>query len=155
MPVGVRNYAAVARAVTNTASTTVPMWNLAGGTVSRLMLYDLISGSDATPADNYAEFAVRRTSAAGTTTATFTPTLLDSANGAAAGVFATTWSVNPTVTAASDLLNIPHNQRATFRWVANPGGELIVPVTAGAGLALMSVATNLAATYGWTAHWTE
>jgi hypothetical protein len=155
MPVGLRNYAGVARAVTNTTSTTAPMWYLTGGAVSRLVLYDLVVGSDATPADNYAEFAIRRTTTAGTTTTTFTPTLLDPANGAAAGVFVLTASAQPTITANSDLLNIPINQRATFRWVANPGGELIVPATAGNGLAFMAVASNATATYGITAYWSE
>jgi hypothetical protein len=83
------------------------------------------------------------------------PTALDPANAAAAAVFVLTASAQPTITALSDLLNIPHNQRATFRWVAAPGGEIIVPATAAAGVAFMAVASNAAATYGWTIHWQE
>lgn len=150
-----RNYSGIARAITNTTSTTTPLWYMTGGTVSRLTIYDLISGSDATPADNYAEFAIRRTTTAGTTTTTFVPTLLDPANGAAAAVFVLTASAQPTITGNSDLINIPQNQRATFRWVAAPGGELIVPATANNGLALMAVASNATATYGFTCYWQE
>lgn len=150
-----RNYAGIARNTTNTTSTTTPMWYLTGGTVSRLSIYDIIQGSDATPADNDAEFAIRRTTTAGTTTTTFVPTLLDPANGAAAGIFVLTASAQPTITAASDLINIAQNQRATFRWVAAPNGELIVPATAAAGIAMMAVASNATGTWGWTCYWTE
>jgi hypothetical protein len=140
---------------TNTASATVPMLNLTGGTTTRLRIGDIIIGSNATPADNYAQFALRRTSAAGTTSATFTPTALDPADPAAAAVFATAWSVNPTITASSDLLEVSMNQRATFRWVAAPDSEIIVPATAGAGVALMSVATSGNASYTHTVLWQE
>lgn len=150
-----RAYAGIARNVTNTSSTTVPMWWLTGGTVSRLTVYDIISGSDATPADNYAEFALRRSTTLGTVSTSFTPTALDPANPAAAATFNLTGSGQPTITASSDVLNIAHNQRATFRWVAAPGGELIVPATSANGFALMAVASNATGTYGWTVHWQE
>lgn len=150
-----RAYAGIARNVTNTTSTTVPMWWLTGGTVSRLTVYDIISGSDATPADNYAEFALRRATTLGTVSTSFTPTALDPANPAAAATFSLTASAQPTITASSDVLNIAHNQRATFRWVAAPGGELIVPATSANGFALMAVASNATGTYGWTVHWVE
>jgi hypothetical protein len=150
-----RNYAGVARNVTNTTSTTNPMWGLTGSATSRLSVYDIIQGSDAVPADNDAEFAIRRSSSNGTTTTNFTPNALDPANPAAAGVFTTAWSVQPTITAASDLINIAQNMRATFRWVAAPNGELIIPATAGAGLQMMAVASNSTGTWGWTVYWTE
>jgi hypothetical protein len=142
-------------AATNTTSTTVPMFTLVGAATTRLFAYDLISGSNATPADNYAQFAMRRVSARGTQSATWTPTALDSANPASLAVFDTTWSVNPTITASSDLLQISHNQRATFRWVAAPLSELVVPATAGAGLAWMAAGSNATASYNWTLLWEE
>lgn len=149
-----RRYSGIANA-TNTASTTVPMFNLTGAATTRLRVYDFVSGSDATPADNAGKFSFRRTSAAGTTSATFTPTALDPADPASLATFATAWSANPTVTANSDLLQVAHNQRATFRWVAAPDSEFVVPATAGAGLALMAVVTSGAVNYAWTLLWAE
>jgi hypothetical protein len=52
-------------------------------------------------------------------------------------------------------LQVAHNQRATFRWVAIPDGELIVPATAGAGLALMSIVASATANYAWSSSWQE
>ena len=149
-----RRYSGYATA-TNTTSTTVPMFDVVGAATTRLFAYDLISGSNATPADNYAQFGIRRVSARGTQTATWAPTALDAANPASLAVFNTTWSGNPTITASSDLLNVSHNQRATFRWVAAPGSELVVAATAGAGLALMAVGSNATAAYQWTLLWEE
>ena len=140
---------------TNTASTTVPMFSLTGTSTTRVRVYDIISGSDATPADNAAKFAIRRTTANGTTSTTVTPTALDPADPASAVTYTTAWSANPTITASSDLLQFAHNMRSTFRWVAVPGGELVIPATAGAGLALMAVVTTTAANYAWTTHWEE
>jgi len=53
-------------------------------------------------------------------------------------------TVEPTYTAGAFLLTVDLNQRATFRWVAPPGGELVTPATNanGAGV-LNSVATAL------------
>ena len=39
-------------------------------------------------------------------------------------------TVGPTVTADEQLLDFDINQRATFRWVAAPGGELVIPAIA-------------------------
>ena len=149
-----RKYAAYGTA-TNTASTTVPMWVLTGATTTRVRLYDINSWSNTAPADNSGEFGVRRTSARGTQSTTVTPNALDPADPASLVTYDTAWSVNPTVTASSDLLRFAHNLRATFRWVAIPGGELVIPATSGAGLALLAVVTNTASTYGWTVHWEE
>lgn len=139
-------YAAFVSA-TNTASTTVPMWCLTGGTSKRVHLYHTIIGSVATPANQAAHFAVRRTSAAGTSNAAFVATKLDPADGASIAVFDTGWAVNPTITASSDLLPIVMNQQATVQWMVDPANGLVIPATSGAGLAQMSVATTSAAAF--------
>lgn len=149
-----RKYSGVASA-NNTTSTTVPMFSLVGAATTRLFVYDFISGAAALPADNYAQFAIRRVSARGTQSASWTPIPLDPANPASLATFDTAWSGNPTITASSDVLQISHNQRATMRWVAAPGSELVVPSTAGAGLALMAVGSNATANYNWTVLWEE
>lgn len=150
-----RRYSGFSNA-TNTASTTVPMFTIVGIATTRIRVYDFISGSDATPADNAGKFSFRRISARGTSTASVTPNPLDPADPASlAAAYDTAWSGNPTITANSDLLQFAHNQRATFRWVAAPDSELIIPATAGAGLALMAVVTTATANYAWTTLWQE
>jgi hypothetical protein len=114
-----------------------------------------MSGSDATPADAATKLGFRRTTARGTQSASVTPTALDGADPASLLNYDTTWNINPTITASSELLQIAHNQRATFRWVAQPDGELVIPATTAAGLALMSIVASATANYAWTTHWQE
>jgi hypothetical protein len=45
-------------------------------------------------------------------------------------------SAEGTYTAATELFDQGVNVRAAYRWVAYPGGELIVPDTAAAGIGL-------------------
>src|SRR3990172_3436875 len=124
---------------TNTLSTTILSLN-ATSTV-RPVIYDLICGSDATPADNAAEYSLRRCSLNGTGTAV-TPAALDPADPAAVTASVQAHTTEPTYTAGVNLLNWAQNQRATFRWVAAPGGELILPATTnnGAGFVVDTVA---------------
>ena len=150
-----RRYAGIRTGVTNTTSTTAPLCSVTGAATFRARIYDILSGADATPADNYAEFSLRRTSSNGTTSATFTPTALDPGDPAALATFTTTWSIQPTITASSDILSWTQNSRAAFRWVAVPDGELVIPATAGAGIAHMAVGSNTATTFQFTYHWQE
>ncbi len=140
---------------TNTVSTTVPMFTIVANTTVRVRVYDFISGSDATPADAATKLGFRRISARGTSTASVTPNALDPADPAALALYDTTWSVNPTITASSEVLQVAHNQRATFRWVAQPDSEIVIPATSGAGLALMSIVASATANYAWTSLWQE
>lgn len=149
-----RRYAGYSNA-TNTASTTVPMFTITGAATFRARLYDFVSGSDATPADVAGKFSFRRISSNGTTSTTVTPNALDPGDPASLATYTTAWSVNPTITASSDMLQIAHNARATVRWVAIPDGEIVIPATSGAGLALMAVVTTTAQNYAWTTHWQE
>ena len=149
-----RRYAGFSNA-TNTVSTTVPMFTIVAATTTRGRVYDFMSGSDATPADAATKLGFRRISAAGTTASTVTPNALDPADPAALLTYGLTWNINPTITASSEVLQVAHNQRATFRWVAQPDGELIIPATSGAGLALMSIVASATANYAWTSHWLE
>lgn len=133
--------------VTNTASTTVPMNTLTGGNTKRVRLYHLIIGSQAAPANQASEFTVNRTSTAGTPSASFTPTPLDPADGASIAAYVSTFSAQPTITPNSELLAMAMNQQATFQWMVDPSNGLVIPRTAGAGLAVISVATTSAVAY--------
>jgi hypothetical protein len=80
---------------------------------------------------------VQRCTAAGTSTAVV-PQPLDPADATTEMDAGENHTIEPTYTAAAILLQIPLNQRATFRWVAAPGGELVAPATASNGLGIIS-----------------
>lgn len=118
---------------TNTADTTI--LGLTSATTIRPRIYDLVMGSDATPADNAGEYVIQRTTGAGTSTSV-TPTALDPGDPAATAAAGEAHSSEPTYTANAILLQWAQNQRATFRWVAAPGGEIVLPATAANGIGL-------------------
>lgn len=97
--------------------------------------YDLTVGSSATPADNPFLWSVNKRTAAGGTPVPVTPQTLDDTDSIASTVVS---SSKPASNGAGSgrKLTIPLNQRATYRWVAAPGSELVVPATASQGLAL-------------------
>ena len=113
--------------------------NLFGSGAIRPSIYDILIGSDATPADNAYEFSLGRTTAIGTEGSGFTPVALDPLTVAATGDFGIDHAAEPTYTANAELLDIGLNQRATFRWVAAPGGELIATATNANGIGLLCV----------------
>jgi hypothetical protein len=121
-----------------TASTSLAVGTL--GAVSttqtrRGRWYDIMFGSEATPADAALLWTVQRYTAAGTSTAV-TPTALDSADAAFLGNAGENHTIDATFTSSLVLLSIALNQRATFRWVAAPGGELVYPATTANGLGI-------------------
>lgn len=142
---------------TNTASATNPLATLdANGATTRARLYDLVIGSDATPADAATKLAIQRCTTSGLGTTAVTPNPLDPADPASLMTWYSAWtSTQPTITATSTILQVGMNQRATFRWVAVPDSELVVPATQWNGLALMSVVASATANYAFTAMWQE
>ena len=101
-------------------------------------IYDLLIGTNGTPADNFVEWDISRvttvsTSAAAGTLVAAPP--LDPAN----AVALTVCTVNSTGSATISVPNIFYvgvNQRASYRWVAAPGSELVWPATSSNGFAL-------------------
>lgn len=135
-----RRYAA--RGVdTNTAATT--MIEVRSTTAIRPRIYDAIISSVATPADNAGEYYFQRTTTAGTSTA-FTPVALDSGDPASTATSGFAHSAEPTYTANAIMLDVATNQRATFRWVAAPNGEIVLPAAAN-GVGVLSNAIGGAA----------
>lgn len=120
----------------------------------RPKLYDVLVGCAVTPADEATNFVVQRYTAAGTATSV-TPQGLDPGDPAALASAGSNHSGEPTYTSAAILLTIPLNQRATFRWVASPGGELVMPATAANGLGIYSLAATGSAEHRATFHWEE
>jgi len=130
--------------------------NLISAATIRPAIYDLVAGCVATPADGATAFEVVRTTAVGTEASGFTPTALDPANPASlADIGVGVYSVEPTVTANSEILKFSVNQRATFRWVAAPGGELVAPATASNGLGTRSSSSTGTTAHEVMIHWEE
>lgn len=124
--------------LTRTASATLSVGNITSDatTPRRLRLYDMVvSAGEATPADNGFLWQVQRCTTVGTAT-TVTPQPLDTANAVALFDAAQNHTVDPTLTAGAIPFSLGLNQRASFRWVPAPDGEIYVPATANNGLAL-------------------
>jgi hypothetical protein len=102
------------------------------GALRRGKIYDILIGTNGTPADNYLEWDVSRMTADGTGTA-ITPNALDPADAAALGTSKANYTVEPTVTASSSAFYVGVNQRASYRWVAALGSELVYPASANNG----------------------
>lgn len=129
-----RKYA-IATTDTNTANTTA--LSLAATTAVRPMIYDVLVGSVATPADNAGEYILGRFTTDDGTGSAYTPSPIDSGDPACTAVVLVNHSGEPTYTANVFLLRFATNQRATFRWVAAPGSELKCPATANSGIGLL------------------
>jgi hypothetical protein len=119
---------------TNTAATT--QLELRSATTIRPKIYDLVLSSVATPADNAGEYFLQRTTTGGTSTAV-TPQALDPGDPAALAAGAVNHSAEPTYTSNAIMLRVSTNQRATFRWVAAPNGEIVLPAAAN-GVGILS-----------------
>lgn len=131
-----------------TDKTIINLFNPAATPTRRAAIYDLLVGSVATPADQAAKFQVGRTTAVGTEGAGFTPVNLDPGGPAGecdsgVGVF----GGEPTYTSNKELLVFSLNQRATFRWVANPGSELLLAATQNNGAGLKSKSSTSTQAY--------
>jgi hypothetical protein len=101
-------------------------------TQRRGKLYDFLVGSEATPGDTALLWTVDRGTTALGTASAVTPSKLDEADAVALLDCAENYTVNPTL--GVNLLAIPLNQRATFRWVAFPGSEIVLAATANLSL---------------------
>jgi hypothetical protein len=100
-------------------------------------VFDVILGSEATPADAAILWTFQRCSAAGTSTGV-TPQNLDPGSSTTEYDAGENHTIEPTYTAGAILLNVPLNQRATFRWVAAPGAEWVMPATASNGFGIQT-----------------
>ncbi len=122
-----------------TASTTASLASMTADATRprRLRVFDAIFGSEATPADAAILWTFQRCSAAGTSTGV-TPQNLDPASSTTEYDAGENHTIEPTYTASAILLNVPLNQRATFRWVAAPGAEWVMPQTASNGFGIQT-----------------
>lgn len=101
----------------------------------RIKIYDLLIGTNGTPADNFMEFDISRVTLASTATSA-TPQPLDQADATSLTTTTVNSSTFGTITANTNLFYVGINQRASYRWVAAPGSELVSPATSSAGFQL-------------------
>jgi len=142
---------AVFASATGTAGSTIAYFANPATSPARMKMFEAIIGSQATPADQAVEYQVRRVTdeAATATGSAVTPFPLDEdepaarSNAVEAPTDTEADSTDPTF-AAGAALEIALNQRATFRWVAAPGSELICAATEDHGFGIESIATTSA-----------
>lgn len=126
--------------VTTGNSSAVP--NTAGaGLYKRGFLYDILVGTNGTPADNALEFDVCRITL-GTTPAAVTlgVSSISSAlnvddpqdSGNAVNWIAINSTAEGGITAGTEVWYVGINQRASYRWVSAPGSELVWPAVSSA-----------------------
>ena len=120
----------------------------------RARLREVLVGSDDTPADVAYELTLQRTTAAGTATAV-TPTALDASAPASYLTAGKNHTAEPTYTASTELLTIQNNLRASQRWVAAPGFELVIPATNLAGIGAKAIHASSTAEISVTFMWLE
>lgn len=123
-----RYVASMQDAVTNTPVTAA---QVLGSATKRVFVYDFMLGTSGTPDDQAIQWFVERCTTAGTGTGV-SESPLDSADGTASATAFENFTAEPT--AGSLLIKLGVNQRATYRWVAAPRSELVVPATASNGI---------------------
>lgn len=126
--------AGTAQAITGTFKTLVSV-TAATALLKRLKVYDVMFGTIGTPADQTYEFDISRCSGTIGTGTTATPSPLDLAD-TAAGTVSTVNFTAETATVTPSVFYLGINQRASYRWVAAPGSELVGPATNLAGFVL-------------------
>ena len=133
----------------------------------RMWLYEINMGNIGTPADLTSIYYVGQVTADGAGT-TLTPTMLeDGADQASKTVSLSNHTTEPTYVKDSasglglttpgdgDLLRVPLNHRATYRWVAPPSGEFVAPATSGRGWAGVASHASAVTEYMIGFHWIE
>lgn len=122
---------------TRTASSTLDVGSAiaAASNPRRFQLYDFAIGSDAAPNDNAFLWEIYKRT--GTATAGSAPSVsqLDISDTIASTLVANQAPTTNGSGGSTAIFGVPLNQRASFRWVAAPGSELVAPATASNGFA--------------------
>lgn len=112
---------------TNATATTILYFVNPATSPQNLELYEVVWGSDATPADSAAEYMIRyvtdENATPGGTAVTPRPVAREGRAALSNAVEAPTGE--PTYTGTINLFMLGLNQRASFRWIAAPGSEFI------------------------------
>jgi hypothetical protein len=128
--------AVYSEALARTASTTASLGTLLGGaSPRRAKIQEIIIGSEATAADNPFLYLLQRCVVGSAAGSAVTPSAIDPGDTVAANISVLqNLTIEPTYTSGAVMLRLPLNQRATFRWVAQPGSEIVTPATQNSGV---------------------
>ena len=126
----------------NHSSSLLDLVQITNVTTRRARIYDFVISTQGTMADEVATWVFDRFTTAPTDT-TATPRALDFTAPASAytdcGTNATVASVR---SADTELMVVNVHFRAAFRWVAVPGGEIMMEVTATDGVSILASAPS-------------
>lgn len=128
--------------------------NAVTASLRRAFISEFIIADVGTPADNVVLHTAQRYSADGTNTQVV-PTRLDLADAEADTAAGENHTVEPTYTATEEVFEIALNTRATFRWVAAPGYEIVIPATDEAGVGFKALHASATTDWRVTAAWRE
>jgi len=128
--------------------------HIVGGTTARPRIFDWTLSFGGAPADNAITATIMRHSVAPTSSAVV-PAADDPADPAVRSTAGENASAEGTYTAASELFDQEINQRAAYRWVAAPEGELIVPAVAAAGIGFRFLHASYTGNAKVSAHFAE
>lgn len=123
-----------------TAKTAIVLTSIAG---LRPSLYEYMIGPASAPnaTDCSVTYILQLFTAAGTTTSV-TPQPLDIGYQAAKALAGSNATVEPTYTAGLVVDAMGINQRASYRWVASPGGAITLVGTASNGIGMQVASSN-------------
>jgi hypothetical protein len=110
------------------------------GTAGRGRLYDILVGTNGTPADNFVEYEVARCTAGATVVWLGSVSSVSSAytlDPADLGFYAqvilnASQGSSTNIVRNADAWYVGVNQRASYRWVAAPGSEIVYPANTSA-----------------------
>lgn len=122
--------------------------------VRRGKVYDILIGTNGTPADNELEWSVGRLTAP-STSSLVVANPLDPADAVAASGTIANSTTEGTFTSSGEVWYVGVNQRASYRWVAAPGSELVWAATSSAGLGLRSRSAGYTGTATGTLYFQE
>ena len=148
-------HAGTQQAMSTAYKTLASLTALTGATTLRRgWIYDVMVGADGTPADNQITYKIDVQTDVGTGTAAV-GSPLDPSDAAGLLVETVNNTIEPTVPAAKQMFELSVNQRASYRWVAAPGGELVVPATTVNGLGLRAKSAAYTGTVSGNMHYWE
>lgn len=134
-----QRYSVIGTQTPGTDKTFVSIMGIAG---RHRRIREIIVSSPAAPADQTLELSIARITADGTGTA-YTPVALDQGDPAAtSGGVKVAHSAEPTYTAGAELMRVAINQRATYRWIATPGSELVIDASTGQGIGIKTLSST-------------
>src|SRR5262245_50039423 len=145
--------------LTTTYKTVWDITSLTGATtLRRAWIYDVMFDADGAPADNTVVYVINRQTTTGTRT-TATPAPLDAGDAAALITCGVNTTVEPTITASTQLIERAINQKSSYRWCTIPGSgaELVVPAitTNGIGARAKGLSSGYAGTVLAQCHFYE